>query len=147
MRRATRLWLRLRVWQRRSALTAALAAGIEPDADPALTRLAHELIGAPNRVRVADALDRILRDAAEPPRPWTATVPLNRREILVARDELGAVVTRLRAPQPVPVRGMALAERLLRDGRSPLYDREARDGVWRLARTTQRLLDDPIGFR
>jgi hypothetical protein len=137
--------VRLRVWQRRSALTAALAAGIEPDADPRLTVLAHELIGAPNRIRVADALERILRDAADPPTPWSATVPLNRRGILVARDELGAVVTRLRAPLAVPVRGMAHAERLLCDGRSPLYDQNQRDSVWRLARTTQRLLDDPIG--
>jgi hypothetical protein len=138
------LWMRVRIWRRRSALTAALAAGVEPEADPALTRLAHELIGAPNKHRVADALDRILREAAEAPTRRRSALPLNRREILAARDELGAVAARLRAPLPVPVRAMALAERMLRDGRSPLYYREASDSVWRLARTTQRLLDDPI---
>jgi hypothetical protein len=132
------------VWLRRPALTTALAGGGDPDASPELVRLAHELIGARNKRRLAHAVDRVLRDAAEPPRPWRAAIPLNRREIMAARDELAALAERLRAPAPVPVHAMALTDRLLSDGNSPIYHREAEHSLRLLTRAARSRLDDPI---
>ena len=139
-----RLALRLRVWLRRPALTEALAAGSDPDASPELIQVAHELVGAGTKRRLANAVDRVLRDAAEPPVPWRAAVPLNRRGIMAARDELAALAERLRAPAPVPAHGMAFAERLLSDGSSPLYHRTASHSVQRRVQQARYLLDDPI---
>jgi hypothetical protein len=120
------------------ALMEALAAGRDPDASAELTLVAHALIGSPERRRLAAGLDRVLRAAAER-RPWG--VPLNRREILTAREELAALAERLRDGGPVHVQGVARAALLARDGRSPIYDVQATQSVWRLARRARQELD------
>jgi hypothetical protein len=137
-------WLRLRVWWRRPTLTARLAAGADPDESADLMLVACELIGTPQRRRLAAALDGLLHRAAERPRPWAAAVPLNRREILASGAELTELAERLRADAPVPVRAVALAAVLIRDGGSPVYDRQAAPGLWRLARRVRLALDEPI---
>jgi hypothetical protein len=137
-------WTRVRVWWRRPTLTARLANGADPDESTDLMLVARELIGAPKRSQLAAALDRVVRAAAQRPRPWTAVVPLNRREILAARDELVELSERLRADTPVPVRAVALTAVLVRDGASPVYDRKAETGLWRLARRARLALDEPI---
>jgi hypothetical protein len=105
---------------------------------------ARELIGVPKRKHLAAGLDRVLRAAAARPHPWRTAVPLNRREVVAAGEELAALAERLRADSPVPVRAVALAAVLVDDGASPLYDREAPRSVWRLAREARRALDGPI---
>jgi hypothetical protein len=138
-------WLRLRVWWHQPALTEALAVDETPDDSAELVAVAHELIGVRARRRVADGLDRVLRDALRPARPLSAAASLNRREVLAARDELAALARRLRAQAPVTAHGMALADLLLCDGASPLYNRDAPRSARHLARKARERLDDEIG--
>ena len=70
-------------------------------------------------------------------------MPLNRDEILGARDELGALAERLRDDTPSPVRGLAIATLLVHDGASPLYSRRAGQTVGNLAREACERLNDP----
>jgi hypothetical protein len=138
------LWLRIRVWWRSSTLTEALADGADPDASDELTLVARELIGIRMRQRLATGLDRLLRAAGERTVLWSSGVPLNRREIADAHDELAQLAERLRDPRPVPVHAMARVAMLLSDGRSPLYARVLSGTAWDLARTARLALDDPI---
>jgi hypothetical protein len=140
----SRLPLRLRIWLRRDALTAALADGADPDASEELTLVARELIGARSRQRLAAGLDRVLRTTATRTVPWSATVPLNRGEIAEAREELAELAERLRASDPVPVYAVALAAMLVSDARSPLYAGANGGSLWALARTARLALDEPI---
>jgi hypothetical protein len=134
---------RLGVWWRRRALTAALAEGADPDASAELTTVARDLIGMRTRQRLAAGLDRVLR-RAERTVAWSTAVPLNRREVAEARDELAALAERLRASRPVPAHAVALTEMLLSEGTSPLYDRASPRRAWELARRARLALDDPI---
>lgn len=136
--------LRLRVWWRRSALTKQLAAGADPDASPELTLVARTLIGAPRRRRLASALDRVVLAASQGPRPWGPRVPVNRRAIIAARDELVALAARLRDGGPVPVHGVALAAVLVTDAASPLYHFSTGDSLSHLVGQARLRLDGPI---
>jgi len=59
---------RSRLERERNLLTRA-PCGRGPDARPELALVARRLIGTPARRRLADALDRVVREAAEHPRP------------------------------------------------------------------------------
>jgi hypothetical protein len=139
------LRLRLRVWLRREALTEQLAEGRDPDSTAELRLVAGELISTRTQKRIAEALESFLRTAAAPPRPRLSGLPLNRREIWVARDELRALADRLRAGRPVPVHAVALAATLALDGSSPMFGPSSKGSVRLLARKARERLDDPIG--
>jgi hypothetical protein len=141
---APSLWLRARVWWQWPALTRQLAAGGDPSATAELTVLARQLSGLHAQQRLADTLERVVTAASRRPRPPSAKVPLNRDEILGARDELAALAERLRDGTPAPVQGMAITTLLVHDGASPLYGRRAAQDVGRLAREARERLDDPI---
>jgi hypothetical protein len=141
---APSLWLRVRVWSRWPALTRELARGSDPNASAELTVLSRQLIGLRAQQRLADALERVMTAASRRPRPPSAKVPLNRPEILGARDELSALAARLRDGSPAPVQGLAIATLLIHDGASPLYSRRAPQDVGSLAREARERLDDPI---
>jgi hypothetical protein len=87
---------------------------------------------------------RLLRSAAQRTVPWSPAVPLNKREIEEAYDELTELAERLRAAQPVPAHAVARVVLLLTEPTSPLYDRSATRPAWDLARTARLALDDPI---
>lgn len=138
------LWLRVRVWLHWPALARELAAGRDPDASAELTVLARQLIGVRAQRRLADTLERVITAASRRPRPPSVKVPLNRHEIVGARDELAALAERLRDGTPAPVQGLAIATLLVHDGASPLYGRRAGGDVRSLAREARERLDDPI---
>jgi hypothetical protein len=140
----TGIRLRLRARWRRHALTEALADGADPDASEELTQVARELIGMRMRQRLATGVDRLLRKATEPGLAWRSPVPLNRREIIHAYDELSELAARLRAAEPVPAHAVARVVLLLTEATSPLYDRFATGTAWDLTRTARLALDDPI---
>jgi|RhiMethySRZTD1v2_1073278.scaffolds.fasta_scaffold376394_2 hypothetical protein len=140
----TTLWLRLRVWWRRHGLTAALAEGADPEASADLTLIARDLIGMRARQRLAAAVDGLLRAATQRNVPWSPAVPINRREIAEAHDELAELAERLRAPRPVPAHAVARVAMLLSDGTGPLYRRTANWHAWDVVRTARLALDDPI---
>jgi hypothetical protein len=140
----TTLWLRVRVWWRRPALARELAAGGDPGATAELTVLARQLIGLRAQQRLADTLERVMTAASRRPHPPSVKVPLNRREILGAHDELAALAQRLRDGAPAPVQGLAIATLLVHDGASPLYSQRAAQDVRSLAREARERLNEPI---
>jgi hypothetical protein len=125
--------VRGRVFLQRGALARRLAAGASPAESPALGRRAEQLRSPRNRRVLARGLERIIDAAEERPHPYSSAVPLRRATILDARDGILELAAELSdTTQEVNVRGIALVERLLSDGGSPLYmqnDEESLDGA------------------
>ena len=132
------LSVRSRVLLQRGALARRLAAGASPEDSPELARRAEQLTSERNRRVVASGLERVIEAAEEPPSRYSSAVPLRRAEILSERTGLLGLAAELRdTSQDVNVRGVALVERLLTDGGSPLYTSSANetlDGAIRQAR-------------
>ena len=63
----------------------------------------------------------MLRSATDGAPGFTAAVRPHRREVLAARTVIETLERRLRAPEPVSARGMAMLGGLLTEGTSPLY--------------------------
>ena len=63
----------------------------------------------------------MIRTATDTAPGFTAAVRPDRREVLAARTVIEALERRLRAPEPVSARGMAILGGLLTEGTSPLY--------------------------
>ena len=62
--------------------------------------------------------------------------------MLEAEDAIQAMIERLRSPEPVTVKGMALAERIITDGlSSPLYGRAEPGTLRRLVLVATAELD------
>jgi hypothetical protein len=73
------------------------------------------------RKRLASGLERAV-DAAEHPAPEpSASLPVDRPAVEDARGELLTLALELRSDEPLHDEGVAIAERLLTDGGSPLY--------------------------
>ena len=124
-RSAARYWRRVRVsavvrWQG-ARLDRELAAGISPQACEAHALRARRITGRRSRASVAGGLERVLRSATDAAPGLTAAVRPHRREVLAARTVIEALERRLRAPEPVSARGMAMLGGLLTAGTSPLY--------------------------
>jgi hypothetical protein len=116
--------LRLRVWSERERLDAALAAGVDPNADPALARRAHQLTGPSTRRAMAGTVRKLLDAAEEPPSAWAPEgprPPVQRASILDARDELLALAERLDEPTDLSPKAAALFGLMAWDSGSPLY--------------------------
>jgi hypothetical protein len=91
---------------------------------PALERERRRLQRPRRRASLAHALEDLVRTAER----WPTLLPSARpvfdpRQIRRAAPELRAIAALLRS-SPVDARGLALVERLLTSGASPLYDRE-----------------------
>jgi hypothetical protein len=98
-----------------------LAAGASPGAHALLAVRAERLTGRRYRMRMAAGLERAVRDAKTVPHGLSAAVSPDRREVIAARTVIATLDRRLRAPEPVSPRGVAMLESLLTDGTSPLY--------------------------
>ena len=70
---------------------------------------------------MAAHIERVIEAAAEPRRPLSAAVPLNRRAIEETRPLLLTLAEDLRSEDRVSSRGVAILLQLLMDGNSPLY--------------------------
>jgi hypothetical protein len=103
-----------------SALDARIARGEPLDEDPALAVRAAELTELTARRRLARNLERAISDSMRP-RGLSPAVPVHPCALAEARPALEQLVVALRCPEPVRPRGVALVERLLIDGGSPLY--------------------------
>ena len=116
------LSVRGRVLLKRGSLTRRLAAGERPSDGPDLARRAQQLSSPRHRRLLASGLERVIDEAQDRPRPYSAAVPLRRRAILSNRNELLGLAFELRdASREVSAHGVALVEQLLSDGSSPLY--------------------------
>ena len=108
-------------WWRAGRLDRLLAAGTSPRASAVLGLRAQQITGRRSRMRLADGLARATRDAQATTPGFSAAVRPHRQEVLAARTVLARLERRLRAPEPVTARGVALLRALLTDGTGPLY--------------------------
>jgi hypothetical protein len=111
----------LRVWLRRGSLDRSLAAGKDPGASPELSRRARKLTSRRYRRGLAAAIRNLLDAAEERPRGFTAAVPVQRQEVLRERQMLLQLADDLESQDELKPRGIALVERLVTDGGSPVY--------------------------
>jgi hypothetical protein len=115
--------LRLRVAIKRDALTRALAAGADPTSSPERALRARQLTSDRRRRQMIRTLRSTVAEARQPAMTRARVSIINRRAVLEAEDAIQAMVARLRSPDPIAVKGMAMAERILTDGvSSPLYN-------------------------
>jgi hypothetical protein len=89
---------------------------------------------------MADALDRLVRSAEQPARPFSAAVAVDRDAVRFAKPELIALAQVLRRDGRVRPRGVALARRLVTDGAGPLFA-GGPDELMRATRAAFRALD------
>lgn len=132
-------WQRLRVLTRRHSLERRLAAGDDPAASGALALRARQLTTRRLRDRIGRSIDGVLADTARPSRCTAAVLP-SRGSVTAARTQLRAISNRLQGPGVVYARGVALADLLVRDGQSPLYDPAGSRATSALAHLTLRAL-------
>jgi len=115
---------RIRVALRPNELDSVLAAGVDPADDPALALRAERLAQPATREAIASTLQNLLDAAEEPPSAWhhgDPRPPLRRGAVLTARPILEVLMERLRSPDRLPIRGIALAAQLAWDSSSPVY--------------------------
>lgn len=120
-RRRHRVLARLRAGQ----LDAQLADGRSPDDGGQRAARSAQLVTPQARAQLADHWQDVLARAQRPHHPTDPRVPLPRERILAAAPEILDLAACLRAAAPVPVRGVAMAHRLLTDGAGPLYRRSS----------------------
>jgi hypothetical protein len=138
-----RLRDRLRARFRSFVLDEAIAAGIAPDSDAALTLRAQRLIGEETRCQLGLALRRASARSGSGPslsRISACSQVADDAEELIARLAL-----RLLAPTPVEARGVAQARLLLSDATSPLFwSRRSAQSSERVQRTLAALEPKPV---
>jgi hypothetical protein len=119
--------LRLRVRLSHWSLDTTLVAGVDSADDPALALRAEQLRSRRHRKRLASWLERLARDAKPASASGlTSAAPLVKEQVVEARDSMVLAARLLRGSEPVHPRGVAMIERLLRDGGSVLYAETAR---------------------
>jgi hypothetical protein len=110
------------VAMKREALTRELAEGADPTSSPERALRASQLISGRRRRQLVRTLRRTVSEARRPPMTRAPMVIIRRGAVLEAQDAINTMIARLRAPDPVAAKGMAIAERIVSDGASsPLY--------------------------
>jgi hypothetical protein len=104
----------------RGRLDAVLAAGGDPETDPALVRRSRRLTSARYRRRLAVSVERLVEEI-EAGAGLSSAVPVRREQVAEARGTLLSIAGALRDVDPVGPRGVALTLRLITDPASPLY--------------------------
>jgi hypothetical protein len=116
------LWLRFRVRWFPWNLDECLSRGVDPKLEPALEARSAQLASTRHRRRLAAAIERIVAEADAKPHPrFSVVLGTARDQVLEARAPLLFLAYVLRDADPVGPRGVAIVERLLTDGASPLY--------------------------
>jgi hypothetical protein len=127
---------------RRNALTQELADGANPASTPEHALRARQLTSQHRRRQMVRTLNRTLAETHRPSVTRALVTIVNRRAVLEAEGAIQALIERLRSPEPVTVKGMALAERIISDGvSSPLYGRTEPGTLRRLVLAATAELD------
>jgi hypothetical protein len=105
----------------RMSLDRRLAAGMDPLASPSLARRASVLVSPRTRRRLACGLEGVVVETERPRRALSAAIPVQRHEVLVARDDLLLLAAALRCTQHPDPRAVAGASLLLTDGCGPVF--------------------------
>lgn len=139
------LRLRLRVAARRDDLDLALAGGADPTASEDLALRAARLVRERNRRGLARCLRLTIWEAeAGVSALRVSPRPVCRAAVLTDRDALLSLTERLESPRPAGPEGVAIAERLLNDLRSPLFVWAEPGTIRRLARLAAAAMDLPL---
>jgi hypothetical protein len=152
--RRLRPWHRLLAHCQAGRLDRQLAEGASPEASAALAARAMQLTSLDFRRDLAASLRRIMVATGEPAAvravqlaasksPGSARplrVPLQHARVSQSSRLLAELATRLAAPSPVPVRGVAIVTRLLSEGTGPLYREASRDDLSLIAERAARAL-------
>ena len=135
--------LRLQTWWHRDELDEQLEHGAQPDigANTTLAHRAAQLHRRSTRNTLAAALEDAVREAHK---AWSvsARLPLARGEVRACADDLVALALRLRADEPIDLRGAAMVARLVLNGTSPLYG-DTPVTLRYVARSARLALDPP----
>jgi hypothetical protein len=110
-------------------LDADLAAGRPPETSPRHAARARSLVTPRMRHALASNWEHLLVTARGPTRGLTNRAPIRRERIHRAEGEIRELIAALRATGPIPARGVAIATRLLTDGRGPIYNSEVPDDL------------------
>jgi hypothetical protein len=137
------LRLKLDVSLHRTRLDRALAEGADPRSDAALALRARQLTSTTTLRAIAGTIENLIDAAEESPSSWTngdPRPPLQRHDLLAARDDLRALAEALRDREVDP-QAAALAATLVWDSASPAYAQsETSVGEWTKAvRSTAHL--------
>jgi hypothetical protein len=119
---------RIRARLRARALDRALAAGKPSESEPAVALRARRLTEISKRAELARTLSQVVnraRQASSTASPHVQ-VPIARRAVLGATDELSELASELVAPGPVGAGGVAQVQLLISDGTGPLYNPNSR---------------------
>lgn len=121
-RRQPRLRVRLRVAWCAADLDEALADGADPLASDELTLRATKLVDPAKRAELVRTLELVVSHvSAGGPSPFPGPTILRRQPIARNRPELLALAWRLRIEGVHCLRGLAMADRMIRYDDSPLY--------------------------
>jgi hypothetical protein len=99
-----------------------LASGGLPQSSRLHAARADQLISPPFRTELADNWEQVLQIAAGKAPPGRGRFIRHRDRIDEAEPQIRELISALRAPSPVSVRGVAAAKQLLTDGTGPLYN-------------------------
>jgi hypothetical protein len=110
-----------RVWLRRGALDRRLADGADPKTSPELARRARQLTSTRSRAALAASIRNLLEAAEKPRSGYSASIPVQRYAIRAERRLLLDLADDLESGADLKPRGVALVERLVIDGASPVY--------------------------
>jgi hypothetical protein len=138
------LGVRFRALVRRGRLDAMLADGADPASSAELALRANRLTTRAYRRALADSFDEALSIAEGRELRLSAAAPLARREVRAARAALLELSRALRSDRQVSPAGVALAQRLLTNGDSPLYMTAEHDALWHAARRATVALELPV---
>ena len=107
---------------RSRAIDDRLLAGEAPNGNPVARARLARLLDLRYRSNLARALRRLLEVAKQRQlSPYLAQIPLQVREVLDTEPLILTLAAELEEAQAVSPRGVILADRLIRDGNSPLY--------------------------
>ena len=103
---------------------------------------AEQLTSSATRRLLARALRSVVEGAEGPSQAWgSVRPPLQREEVLAARDDLLALADRLSEPRVVDPGAAACAAALVWDSGSPVYSRDTGESVAAVAQDVLAALD------
>jgi hypothetical protein len=119
-------WLRTRARLTAGALDHELASGAAPESKPLLAARAGSLVESNTRRSIADDWRGLVDKAHRPPKAGSLrSIPIRREQVIDAESSIETMLGLLANGLPSPVRGVAMAIWLLRDGTGPIYNRDA----------------------